>query len=288
MPTKTTTKQGKAKDLDITTLTSPQFAQEAFEKVKPQLTAMRAEDVLQVNADIPMAASIALGAYGRMAELRPLIVAELPRHPIELMDELPTYAAAAWYAHLISLPPSGSGERLKKLLDEAAPLRDALLLAAEALAPRGLLDADKVAEIRSGLGNLDRANDLAALADLFRQAWPQIASKTAVDRAEVDRAASLGMELLVALGEKGLGERRASGPEARELRARAFTLLIKAYEQCARAVAYLRWQDDDVETYAPSLRPKRAGRPESPPVPTPVAQPSDGPTRTNEAPADAE
>jgi hypothetical protein len=55
-----TTKQGKAKTPDITTITSSEFAREVFEKVKPQLTAMRAEDVLQINADIPMAASIAL------------------------------------------------------------------------------------------------------------------------------------------------------------------------------------------------------------------------------------
>ena len=213
---------------------------------------------VQVNADIPTAASIALGAYGRMIQLRPLIVEQLPRHPVELLDELPSYAAAALYAHLISLPPAGNGERLNKLLDEAAPSRDALLLAAEALAPRGLLDADKVAGIRSGLGNLDRANDLAALADIFKQAWPQIASKTAVERAEVDRAASLGMELLVALGEKGLGERRASTPEARELRARGFTLLINAYEQCTRAVAYLRAQEDDLDAYVPRFSPLRS------------------------------
>jgi hypothetical protein len=250
-----TNETGKGEVMDIKTMTSPEFAEAAFQKVKPQLLALRADELEHMNVDVPNAASIALAAHGRMIDLRPRMAA-LPGHPVELLDELPTYAAAAWYAHLVSLPAAGDGERVKKLLDEAGPLRDALLLAAEALVPRGLLDADKVAEIRAGLGNLDKANDLAALSDLFKQAWPQIASKTAVDRAEVDRAATLGMELLLALGEKGLAQKRAATAEARDLRVRAFTLLVRAYEQCTRAVSYLRWMEDDLELYAPSLRPR--------------------------------
>jgi hypothetical protein len=256
MPNTTTNQPSEVKVPDIATLTSPEFAQGAFEKVKPQLLAMAPEEVLRVTADIPTAASIALGAYGRMVALRPQMVEQLPRHPVQLLDDLPNYAAAAWYAHLVSLPPAGEGERVKKLLEEATSLRDTLLVAAEALAARGLLDADKVADIRAGLGNLDKANDLAALGDLFGQAWPQVASKTAVERAEVERAAALGMELLLALGEKGLIEKPAASPEARDLRARAYTKLIKVYRQCVRAVTYLRWDQEDLEMYAPSLRPR--------------------------------
>jgi hypothetical protein len=271
--------------MDIRMITSPEFAEAAFEKVKPQLLALRADELEYLNSDIPNAASIALAAYGRMMELRPRM-AELPGHPVELLDELPTYAAAAWYAHLVSVPAAGDGERVKKLLDEAGPLRDALLLAAEALAPRGLLDADKVAEIRAGLGNLDKANDLAALSDLFKRAWPRIAGKTAVDRAEVDRAATLGMELLLALGEKGLAQKQATTAEARDLRVRAFTLLVRAYEQCTRAVSYLRWMEDDVELYTPSLRQRPRSSRESRGASTQPPPPSDAPPPKNGADAE--
>jgi hypothetical protein len=235
---------------------APERAQAALEKLRPKLAALRPEEVLPVNIDIPTAASIALGAHERLLGLRPTLVEQLRKHEVELLDELPTYALAAWYAHLISLPSAGDGDRAQRLTEEAAPLRESLLVAAEALAHRGMLDPGRVAEIRAGQGNIDRANDLVGLADLFLQAWPQIAQRTAIDRAEVERAAALGPELLAALGSRGLADRQRSNPEARDLRARAFTLLVNAYEECMRAVTYLRWYEKDAEAFTPSLRPR--------------------------------
>jgi hypothetical protein len=178
------------------------------------------------------------------------------------------------------MPPVNDGDRVKKLLDEANPLRDSMLVAAEALAHRGLVSGDRVAEIRAGLGNIDKASDLVALSALFRPAWPQVASRTAIEPAEVDRAVTLGSELLMALGAKGIAEKRGSTPESRDQRARAFTLFINAYDQCRRAVAYLRYQEDDAEAFAPSLRPiTRSSRTNGTPapeavVPQPPAQPA--------------
>src|SRR5262245_13661391 len=104
MPTKNT-----KQNIKVVTPASPgapELAQVAFEKVKPKLAALAAGDVLQVNFDIPTAAAIALGAHERLLELRPLIIEQLPKHPVALLDELPTYAQAAWFAHLIAMPPS--------------------------------------------------------------------------------------------------------------------------------------------------------------------------------------
>jgi hypothetical protein len=254
---------------------TPELAQVAFEKVKPKLAALAPGEVLQVNLDIPTAASIALGAHERLLELRPLIVKQLPDHPVELLDELPTYAQAAWFAHLIAMPPIDDGNRLKKLLEEAQPLRETLLVAAEALAHRGLVSPDRVAEIRAGQGNIDRAGDLVALSALFRQAWPAVGSKTAILEGEVERAATLGSELLVALGVKGIAEKAGNTPESRDQRARAFTLFANAYGECVRAVAYLRYHEDDADSFAPTLRPvTRANRDSAPPAPEPFASPS--------------
>jgi hypothetical protein len=233
---------------------TPEGAQEAFEKIKPLLAALRPEEIAIMNVDVPAAASLALGAYERLVELRPQIVAHLPKHAVDLLDQLPTLALGAWFAHLVSLPAEGDTTRTDELLAEAAILRDNLLVAAEALAHRKLLDADRVSEIRSGLGNIDRANDLVALATLFSQAWSTVEGKTAVTKAEIDRATTLGPQLLMALGIKGMAARTASTPEARDQRARAFTLLERAYDECRRAATYLRWHDDDLDTYAPVLR----------------------------------
>lgn len=238
---------------------------------------------MTITLDVPTAASIALGAYERLKELRAEIVRQMPLFPIAMVDELPTYALAAWYAHLLSLPPGTNGTESKKLLDEAGPLRESLLVAAEALAHRGLLDAGRVAEIRAGQGNIDRANDLVALAALFGQSWAEVGTKTAVERAEVDRAAALGPTLLIALGVKGLAERHTTTPESRDLRIRAFTLLDRAYDECRRAVAFLRWHENDAEDFAPTLhqrtrapspKPTEPGEPVEPTKPIPPAAPA--------------
>ncbi|WP_437601206.1 hypothetical protein WMF28_06490 [Sorangium sp. So ce590] len=170
-------------------------------------------------------------------------------------------ALAAWYAHLLALPASVGQDALKRLVDEAAPLREDLLVAAEALAHKGIVDAPRVAEIRRGQGHLDTANDLVALAALFSEGWDAVKNRTTVEWKDVERASQLGPELLVALGARqqpGLPTPKAG--DAAERRARAFTLLVNAYDACRRAVSYLRWKEGDADAIAPSLFARGGGR----------------------------
>jgi hypothetical protein len=58
---------------------------------------------------------------------------------------------------------------------------------------------------------------------------------------------------------------------------RAWTLLDRAYNQCRRALNYLRFDDEDADTLAPSLRrntgkPQPTDRPPATPTPPPVIQ----------------
>ncbi|HEX4334524.1 MAG TPA: hypothetical protein VH062_01350 [Polyangiaceae bacterium] len=61
-----------------------------------------------------------------------------------------------------------------------------------------------------------------------------------------------------------------------DLRTRAFTLFVNAYDQVRRAVSYLRWDDDDAGTVAPSLYVRRGNGKKKPdllalpPFPAPV------------------
>ena len=59
-----------------------------------------------------------------------------------------------------------------------------------------------------------------------------------------------------------------------ENRQKAFTLFVKAYDHARRAVSFLRWNEDDVDTIAPSLYAGRGtGHRKNvpPPAPTPPA-----------------
>jgi hypothetical protein len=173
---------------------------------------------------------------------------------VALLDKLDTYAQAAWYAHLVHAYSSSSPEAAKALIEEATKVRDGLLIAAEALAHRNLLDADAVAQIRkSG----DLAGDLSALAAVFKESWGKVSSKTAVERPEIEHAAELGPAVLVALHAK---KHAGKAVDTEAQRARAFTLLAVAYDACRRALAYLRWKEGDADAIAPSLTRKRPGR----------------------------
>jgi hypothetical protein len=234
---------------------TPNAAADAFTKIEPELAALAPEALAPITIDLGAAVGSALAAAPRVREHRDAIVEQLPQHPISAVDKLESYAQAAWYAHLVHTYSSGSPESAKALIEEATRLREGLLIAAEALAHRAILDADAVARIRKGSGVVDLAGDLTALAALFREGWGKIGGKTAVEKHEIDRAAELGPAVLVATAAK---KHKNTDTEAQ--RARAFTLLVNAYDSCRRALAYLRWKEGDADTIAPSLFRKRPGR----------------------------
>lgn len=239
------------------TSSPPNAAAEAFTKIEPELAALAAEELAPLPADFGATINVALAAAPRVLAYRDAIAEQLPRHPLALIDKLETYAQAAWYTHLLHSYASNGPEALKALVDEATKLREGLLIAAEALAHRNLLDADAVAHIRKGSGNADTAADLGALAALFKDSWGRVSSKTAVERHEIERAAELGPAVMVAIHAK----KHAGKPVDTEgQRARAFTLLSHAYDAGRHALAYLRWKDGDAESIAPSLNKKKPGR----------------------------
>lgn len=233
----------------------------AFTKIKPRLAKLRPDEVSHASADVPTAVSIALSAVTNLRPMRDAIASELPKHPVEMLDDLEDYALAVWYAHLLQENEDAGAEGPKKLMEEAAPLRESLLIAAEALAHRGLMDGKRVAEIRSGHGHIDAASDLIALSSLFMSHWDRIKAKTAVEDHEVRRAEELGMKLMLAVGAKDSnGAGNGKPVDAADRLARAFTLLSVAYNACRRAAAYLRWEQGDVDDLAPALTRKTPGR----------------------------
>ncbi|WP_437538281.1 hypothetical protein WME79_20115 [Sorangium sp. So ce726] len=240
---------------------SPAAALAAYARVEPKLLELGPDDLVTVYVEVPRAVSSVLSALPHLRELRDEIVRDLPNHPIAMLDELEDYVLAAWYADLLYSTPASELDT-KKLTEEAGTLREALLVAAEALGHRNLLDKQRVADIRKGKGHADLASDLIALAELFRGSWDKVRAKTAVEDEELERAADLGVRLLAALAAKP-GKGSSAAPkitDAGDRRARAISLVAKAYEECRRAVAYLRWHEGGDGDLAPSLLQKPRGR----------------------------
>ena len=277
-----------SRDVSIVSPTKPiqpeqQAASIAYAKVEPEFKALLPEQVLRVNLDITKAASLAIAAMPGIMALRAELVATVPQFPVDKLDRLQDYALACWYAHILAMPPTSEGSPAQPLLEEAGPLRQTLLVGAQALAHKGFFDPERVADIQSGSGHFDASTDLVALARMYQEKWPEIEHRTAVDKTEVDRADVLGTELIVALGPRLMpsGEPLTAG-QASENRARAFTLFMDAYDTCRRAVFFLRWSEGDAEQITPSLfvrnRSRRVQDPGEPPAePTVPSPPAPGP-----------
>jgi hypothetical protein len=226
----------------------PADTEQAFNDAKEEIDAVT--ELASMAVDVVAAAIIVMGAIPHIMALRSEI-AELPGHIERKVDKLETYVLAVWHANALSAPPPGPERTMKKLLEEAWPLRELLLVSADALVLKGHFSREWIKPIRDGKGSEDLANDLLALYALFTREWTRIGGKTSVESTDVARAAALGAEIL-----RGIGARVVEGPVDREKalddRARAFTLLVNTYEECRRAIAFIRWHEGDLELIAPS------------------------------------
>ncbi|HEU4408596.1 MAG TPA: hypothetical protein VFS43_25265 [Polyangiaceae bacterium] len=271
-------------DGEAAELASRREAELAFARRRHEIKAMRpAAELRRVTVAIPAAVTIGLGAVPNIEAMMAEIRKELPNYDHERAGRLREYALAAAHAHYrVALEAEGEA-RLRALLEEAAPLRERMLRAAELHAHYGELDPDVVASIRRGTGHLDTANDLGQLAPLFRRAGDKLAGRTPVTEADIERAAALSDELLEALGQRRVGTDGASLPsEAEEDRIKAFWLYHGVYEESRRATAYVRWYEGDADQLVPSLfqgHRRRGSAPDEPveePAPAEPVDPAEG------------
>lgn len=250
-------------------------AEAAYARIEPEILQMDEAEVGRANAEVPYAVSIVLGALVNVETLREAMISSLSLPPLEELSKVRDYALATLFAHL-QIMPTRIQAQLALLREEAAPLRERLLISAEALAHFGLFDPDEVAHIRAGTGPLDAAEDLVALVGLFRRHWSVVSGKTAVTEAELTRAGELGPQILEALGNKTVGRvGRDDAIDWAARRNRAFRLLVRCYDEIRRAVTYVRWRQGDSDRFAPTLYQRRRTRAAT----APAANPSSGTPR---------
>jgi len=238
-------------------LPAPEDGHESLLRIAPELHALTSSEILPINLDIPRACAIAIGALPGIRSLRPLVVRDLPNHPLAVMDALEDYAMATYYAHLMAAPRSRSNERLQRVYQEVRKLRREMLDQAELLADRGHFDPNKVAQIRGGVGYQDVADDVISLSLLFRLNWPVVCDKTIIEQIDCERADVLGRELLTIRGTRL--QPVAQGmtmDQALDRRSRCYTLFIRAYDCCRQAASFLRWKEGDADRVTPPLSPR--------------------------------
>ncbi len=251
---------------------------EAFERALPAVKALDPAELVTINIDVPSAVTTASGALTEILALRDRIVKELPSFDLKHLDELETYMKATAHAHALYSAASAPPEVIQALNEQGLVLRDLMYSDALALVKRGLMNGDKLGDFKTNVGYKNLAFDLFGLAVLFRASWDKVGSKTALTAAEIDQAQSIGEQLVAAVGARE--QAPAIVAEVAQQRQRAFTLFVNSYDQARRAITFLRWNEGDVETIAPSLYAGRGSRkkaepePAAPPVTTTPATPT--------------
>ncbi len=237
-----------------------QGAMQAFESVRAEIVEVPTSALVPVNLDVPRAARRGLVVAKRITPLLPAL-SIMGHLDFARVQKLPTYALALLCAHELAEVPDDRQVPLTELVAQAMPLRADLLETAEMLAHFGLVSQERVAFIRRGHGHADTAADLLALGRLLGDAWPKIKDKVVITRAQVDEAIPLSARLQRAIGEReSNADPLAERTDARHVRAQAFTLFMRAYDECRRGISHLRWHEGDAAEIVPSLYLGRGGR----------------------------
>lgn len=236
---------------DVSPLQDLEAAELAFGRVRAEIEALPVSDLAAMNVDVVSATSIALGVSGRVLAYRDRM-AKLPEFEVRAVDKLVDYAKAAWFAYVTNLPAPESADATA-MMTEVGELRAKLLMWAAPLAASGKMDATALAKIKEGSGNKDAPSDLVALVGLYRANWDAVKNICGVTEADLDRGALIGPAVFASVSRRE--NQAASSLSDGNLRVRrAWTLLDRAYDQCRRALAFLRYQEGDADLIAPSLR----------------------------------
>jgi DNA-binding transcriptional MerR regulator len=231
-------------------------------RVLPELEALRPDQVIPLNVEVTSAVATVLGRLPQLNALRAELGKLLPDFDLVRFDKLEDYALTLLNVQADYLGEVHPEDNLTELVEQGVALRKALALDVATLVERGFLDARPLGELRGRVGYVNLASDLNLLSSLMSRHWTRIEGKTATQPNELERAKELGVRILRVVGLRA--HRTQSIAAAAELRDRAFTLLIEAYNAARRALKLLRWKQGDADDIAPSLHaarsPRRAAR----------------------------
>lgn len=234
-------------------------AEEAFARRRAELGAIPAREVLRVNLEAMDVVGVILKVEPRIRTLRSEFERCLRVFNFELADALRDCALAFYFAETVCLATARPVRCPPELLKEAKHTRARLLHFVKACAARGLVDAARWSELRGANGYRNTASDLGVLVSIV-QTSPKLMEfeQTLLLPGELKRADLLGRELLVIAAKSDRRSEELS--QSREMRARAFTLLMRSYNEVRRAVAYVRAEFGDADSFAPTLFTKHSHR----------------------------
>lgn len=236
-------------------------ANAALERMRARLASLDPKDFSPLNVDIPLAVNRALGVRPATDALRARIERECPGVDMVAIDEIEDRAyacAAANTAYDAAVTPQPG---FATVAQEAFDARGVLQALAKLLISCNLLKAEQLEGLKGTHGYREVGEDCALLVLVLRQNWSRLEGKVPVTETQLSRVQGIADRLREMVGVRDQAPERTQG--AADLRARAFTLLDRAYDEVRRAIAFLRWHEEDVDVIAPPLRTHVGPRPKA-------------------------
>jgi hypothetical protein len=226
-------------------------ANDALERVRPQMAALHNDDIAQINLDPFVSACTVRGALAGLMALRSDMTTRLNDFDISNLDLLETYALALLAAEAAYRAVTAKPERLEDAKKEGFELRAELVAHCKLLEQRGLLPGQWSSGLTVPNGYRNIGCDLLILARQLQRNWPKIVNRTSIEPADIVRAEALAEELAWGLASRQ--QRTQAAIVAADDRRRVYTLMIDAYTEVRDAVVYLRRRIRDADAIAPSL-----------------------------------
>ncbi|HYQ15902.1 MAG TPA: hypothetical protein VEQ58_09095, partial [Polyangiaceae bacterium] len=233
---------------------------QALAGLRAELLTIQSSDLFPVNHRMTRAVRIMLDMIPRVTPLLPEFTKHTPTIDQSLMTKLPTYAAACLAADqawkMARLLPSTR----QALLPVARRQRRELLAVFASLAARGLIDPAVYCIVSDTKSYQGLANDLGFLAEALRSLPTGLADEGIPTHDELDAVDHLALRLLA---EPANLSHDLRVRDAADLRSRAYTLALRAYNEIRHAVVYIRWRHGDADALIPALydgRPPKWGK----------------------------
>ncbi|MCS6901535.1 MAG: hypothetical protein RMJ98_17600 [Myxococcales bacterium] len=227
--------------------------EQAYKRIEERAKALEKNALLLLNVDLQVASTIALGVVRHVRGNKRLLagfkkLAETRLFPAACLKDTEDAARAAWYVRHQFLLFTNLDQPPGELAREGFALRARMLRVIEYNLEDDADIAAKVAMIRQGGGYLDLANDLVAVAEIYKARKKELA----LDRKHYLPKDSETAEVLASRLIAHLGTAERKKTDWSEMQGRCWTLLQHAYEQLRRGGIFLTWNTEE-ERHFPSL-----------------------------------
>ena len=240
----------------------PELTHERFEECylasKSELDAIPESELMTVNLDPYAIVMTVKKALPRCRPLREALVSETTRFDITLLERLDTYAGALWHTQSLLDMATKAPAHVLELAERATSVRDLVLTDVNLMIKHGLLPSGCLANLQGVPGYRATAADITMGVNTLRANQDKVKGRSSLSLQDLADYEVLAGRLVTAAAEREQAQAAAS--QVIIDRQRAYTAVVRGYEELRHAVTYVRRKFGDQDEYAESLWAGRGGR----------------------------